>query len=196
MSGQYDNQYYEDLSRMFFNDNYRVSQKPGPASPSTRKYYKNHKGIDYATPAGTPITVPFNAQLAYSGQQTGYGNRVAVTNPETGQSYYFSHLSQMPQLQQQIPSGTVIGYTGGVPGSPGAGWTTGAHVDLEVYGKGNTPNYASSSQNYSAPSGWNKDAIMAQINKLPGRKIAVSSNRGRLEELAKQKGGKIIRINI
>lgn len=197
---------------MFFNKAYRVSQYPGIPAASTRKFYKRHKGVDYATPAGTPITVPFKANLAYQGQQRGYGNRTAVTNPETGKTYFFSHLSKMLPLPQTMGVGTTIGYTGGVPGASGAGWTTGAHVDVEAYDRNKVPVFSqrstiprqvspvsrssSSRRTVSRRPSFDLQAIMKQVNNLPGRKIAVSSNRARLEEMVKKRGGRIVRISL
>lgn len=112
----------------------RITQLPGRAAPSTRKFYQTHKGYDFGVNAGTPIYAPYNLEVTGAGLSGGYGNRLAVYNPEKNQTAYLSHLSDIAVQPGSYQQGALLGYTGGVPGSYGAGNTTGAHLDIELYG--------------------------------------------------------------
>lgn len=115
----------------------RVTQLPGTPAASTRKFYNRHKGYDIGVKAGTPVYAPSNLQVKDMGVQGGYGRRLAAYDPNSGQTYYLSHLSDVAS-QGDVSAGSILGYTGGTPGSYGAGNTTGAHIDFEI-GSGDAP---------------------------------------------------------
>lgn len=123
---------YDRISKEFLGQIYPVTQGTGPAAPEVQKWYSYHPGIDYGVDEGTPITAPSLMELLFSGEYGEYGNRVGVKNPQTGETYYFSHLSRIPQLSQTIQPGTILGYTGNT------GRTTGAHLDVEYNRAGPT----------------------------------------------------------
>jgi murein DD-endopeptidase MepM/ murein hydrolase activator NlpD len=116
--------------------NYGLTQGPGAAHPSTRKFYKTHQGYDFATPQGTQVKSPFEGEVVYAGMDnTGWGNRIGVYNPKTDRTTYLSHLSKIDvQPGQKISQGAVLGLTGGRKGSYGAGNTTGEHLDITEFG--------------------------------------------------------------
>jgi hypothetical protein len=148
----------------------KVTQLPGAADPSTRQFYSQHQGYDFGVPAGTPIKLPQDYNFVSEGyDKSGFGNRVALQDPKTGEITYLSHLSQMtPEQKGLVKAGTIIAYTGGVPGQPGAGNTTGAHLDITTDSSGKpvgtlgatptgqtvpgSPNMASVGVNSPAPS--------------------------------------------
>jgi len=137
--------YATTLMNKWLNKSYKVTQTPGPAAASTRKYYRIHQGYDYATPSGTPLTAKTSGKVVYAGYDpSGWGNRVGIYEPSTGKTTYLSHLSDIRvKAGQQITPGMYLGATGGIPGSRGSGNTTGAHLDITEYG-GNKifPSYA------------------------------------------------------
>jgi hypothetical protein len=116
----------------------KLTQSPGPASPDMQKYYSYHQGYDFGIPAGTPIKLPQDYNFVSEGyDKSGFGNRVALQDPKTGEITYLSHLSQMtPEQKGLVKAGTIIAYTGGVPGQPGSGNTTGAHLDITTDASG------------------------------------------------------------
>jgi len=59
-----------------------------------------------------------------------------------GLSTVYLHLSGFAVSQGAfVVAGQTIGYTGGTPGTPGAGWlTTGPHLHLEVWYQGTARN--------------------------------------------------------
>lgn len=119
------NEIAQQLNNWFLEGRGRVTQLPGAAAPSTQKYYKTHKGYDFGVSAGTPIKTE-GLEFIGSGMDGGYGQRLAAYDPKLDRTYYFSHLSNV----QNTPEG-IRAYTGGIPGSYGAGNTTGAHLDVE-----------------------------------------------------------------
>lgn len=132
------NNYADELVKKWTGNYYRVTQRPGPAEASTRKFYSTHKGYDYATPTGTQLKSPVAGQIIYAGlDNTGWGNRVGVYDPTTDKTTYLSHLSKINvKPGQRINYGDILGATGGRPGTYGSGNTTGAHLDItELAGK-------------------------------------------------------------
>lgn len=115
-----------------------------------------HNAIDISIPVGTPVYAIADAivlsanQLPNSkagiykkhgGTSTGKcGSSVNIKVPHpgspTGYTYVgYCHLSKVnPKLKKgmQIPGGTILGYSGGKPGAPGAGNTTGPHLHLTI----------------------------------------------------------------
>lgn len=93
-----------------------------------------HLGIDFATPEGTGVFAPFSGEARAGHDPGGWGSYVEVKDPKTGISVRFSHLSQLAQavMKGQVQAGQQVGLTGGVPGTRGAGRTTGAHLDVSA----------------------------------------------------------------
>lgn len=97
-----------------------------------RRSDHNHQGIDYAVPVGTPVRATAAGAIKFAGERGGYGNLIIVNNG-AGTETRFGHLSKIGVQQgQQVAAGDVIGYSGGAPGSPGAGRTSGPHLHYEV----------------------------------------------------------------
>lgn len=111
---------------------------------------KPHKGQDIGVPVGTPL-------LAYAD-----GTVTTVTDQPSGAGYYvtvehsmsatdgdasgalqtqYMHMSRQDvKVGQQVTAGQVLGRSGGQPGSPGAGSTTGPHLHF-TFKIGKTQSY-------------------------------------------------------
>jgi len=103
-----------------------------------RRYFE-HNAIDIACPQGTPIYAPA-AGYVDRAVNAGYGyNYISVIHTETLKTGY-GHVSGFAvSAGEFIKAGQIIGYTGGTPGTPGAGYlTTGPHLHFEVYLGANT----------------------------------------------------------
>ena len=106
-----------------------------PTNPSVRQF---HGSVDIGVPQGTQI-VAAAAGLVTVGQSPTFGNFV-VLNPESTQlnpsgsiRVITSHMSQVDvETGLRVEAGSVIGLSGGTPGTPGAGISTGPHVDITV----------------------------------------------------------------
>ncbi len=89
--------------------------------------WKQHKGIDFAAPTGTPIRATGDGRVDFAGGQGGYGNVVVIQH---GGSYStaYAHMSRIaPGIRKgaRVSQGDVIGYVGT------SGWSTGPHLHYE-----------------------------------------------------------------
>lgn len=106
----------------------------GPISGQFKEQRRGHQhaGIDYAVPVGTPVRAPAAGTIDVAGEKQGYGNAIYI-NFGGGTTARFGHLSKFNvKPGDRVEAGDVIGYSGGAPGTPGAGRSTGAHLHYEV----------------------------------------------------------------
>jgi murein DD-endopeptidase MepM/ murein hydrolase activator NlpD len=106
--------------------------------------YRNlfrHSGIDMPCPAGTPVLATADGIVGVArnvGWITSGNRRYPAYNyvllAHTDISTVYGHLSRVTVSQGQfVKRGDVIGMSGGIPGTEGAGtFTTGAHLHFEV----------------------------------------------------------------
>ena len=93
----------------------------------------NHKGIDFGTPVGSPLTAVTDGVINTIGNDAnGYGNWVEVKH-EDGTASRYGHLSQISVSRgQKVGPGQVVGRSGGKAGAAGAGNSTGPHLHFEI----------------------------------------------------------------
>ncbi len=87
--------------------------------------WKQHKGIDFAAPTGTPIRATGDGVVEMAGRAGGYGNMVVIRH---GKSYStaYAHMSRIAARRgARVSQGDVIGYVGST------GWSTGPHLHYE-----------------------------------------------------------------
>lgn len=98
------------------------------------RYIFEHPAIDIATPQGTPLRAAESGYVAKAkdGGATGYSYIMLIH--ADGLSTVYGHVNEIKVTTDQFVSkGEIIGYTGGMPGTYGAGpLTTGPHLHLEV----------------------------------------------------------------
>ena len=98
------------------------------------KYLFEHNAIDLATSQGTPIRAAESGYVAKvrDGGQNGY-SYLMIIHPDNLSTVY-GHLNQINiSTDQFISKGQIIGYSGGLPGTRGAGpFSTGPHLHFEV----------------------------------------------------------------
>lgn len=96
-----------------------------------------HPAIDVATPQGTPLRAAASGYVARA-RNAGMGYSYIMLVHGGGISTVYGHVSQISVVENDfVVQGQVIGYSGGTPGTAGAGrLTTGAHLHLEVRYKG------------------------------------------------------------
>ncbi len=96
-----------------------------------RKFFE-HPGVDLPVAVGTPIRAAAGGYVAWNRTGKQYGNYVMVIHPG-GIATVYAHLSKFAaKPDSYVERGDVIGYSGGRPGDPGAGLSTGAHLHFEV----------------------------------------------------------------
>ncbi|MCK5017997.1 MAG: peptidoglycan DD-metalloendopeptidase family protein [Candidatus Peribacteraceae bacterium] len=98
----------------------------------------DHKGIDIAVPQGSNVHSAADGvvYLARDGGATGYS--YILIGHRGGTATLYGHMSKIHvRSGQEVSRGTIIGLSGGTPGTYGAGpITTGAHLHLEVLQNG------------------------------------------------------------
>jgi murein DD-endopeptidase MepM/ murein hydrolase activator NlpD len=90
--------------------------------------WKQHKGVDFAAPMGTPIRAAGDGVVDYIGSgQTGYGNLIILKH-WANYSTAYGHMSRFAaglHRGSRVHQGEVIGYVGAT------GWATGPHLHYE-----------------------------------------------------------------
>lgn len=93
-----------------------------------------HNAIDIAVPQGTPLQAAESGYVAKvkDGGQTGYSYIMIVH--ANGLSTVYGHVNQISvSTDQFVSKGQTIGYSGGMPGTRGAGpFSTGPHLHFET----------------------------------------------------------------
>jgi len=88
--------------------------------------WKQHKGVDYGAPSGTPIRSVGDGVVEFAGRQNGYGNVIEIRHGNQRSTLY-AHLSRVDvRTGQNVEQGTRIGAVGAT------GWATGPHLHFEV----------------------------------------------------------------
>ena len=106
-----------------------------------------HSGVDIPTPLGTPIKAAASGTVGSVRDPKDVGQHYAyimILHTDDHTATVYGHVSQVNvQIGQFVTRGQIIGLTGGVPGTPGVGytqlasgkkiwWSTGAHLHFEV----------------------------------------------------------------
>ena len=88
--------------------------------------WKQHKGVDYGAPSGTPVRAVGDGVVEFAGRQNGYGNVLEIRHSNQRSTLY-AHLSRIDVQQgQHIEQGQRVGAVGST------GWATGPHLHFEV----------------------------------------------------------------
>jgi murein DD-endopeptidase MepM/ murein hydrolase activator NlpD len=88
---------------------------------------REHKGVDFAAPTGTPIHASADGKITFQGWKGGYG-KVVMLQHDGVYSTVYGHMSRFdPSLSQgeSVKQGQVIGYVGAT------GYATGPHLHYE-----------------------------------------------------------------
>lgn len=89
--------------------------------------WKNHAGVDFAAPSGTPIHATSDGTIKFSGIENGYG-KVVIINHGHRYSTLYAHMSRFASRSykgNKVKQGDIIGYVGMT------GWATGPHLHYE-----------------------------------------------------------------
>lgn len=106
--------------------------------------WRQHKGVDFGAPTGTPVRTVADGVVEFAGWQNGYGNVVSV-NHGNDQTTLYAHLSRIDvRPGQKIDQGDHIGAVGST------GWATGPHLHFEFKVRGEQRDPLTLAQNSQA----------------------------------------------
>lgn len=101
-----------------------------PTYPFRDKF--QHPGIDLPTSVGTVVHAAAGGYVAWTKKGSAYGNYLMIVHPG-GIATIYAHLSKfIAKSDTYVERGQIIGLSGGRPGDPGAGLSTGPHLHFEV----------------------------------------------------------------
>ncbi len=92
------------------------------------KIYRPHLGVDYAAPAGTPISVVGDGTVIFAGYKGQNGNIVIIKHLN-GYKTYYGHLSKFRKGIKKgvkVKQDQILGYVGST------GLATGPHLDYRI----------------------------------------------------------------
>lgn len=105
----------------------RVSSTFGKRRHPIHGTYRNHNGVDYAAPTGTPIHATADGTVSFIGTQRGYG-KVIILQHHGKYSTLYAHQHRFAKglkKGSKVEQGQLIGYVGST------GWATGPHLHYE-----------------------------------------------------------------
>ena len=103
----------------------RMSSNFGSRTHPISGYVREHSGVDYAAPTGTPVRTVGDGLVTFAGVQNGYGNVIYIDHGQ-GQSTVYAHLSRIDvDKGQKLTQGSTIGAVGST------GYSTGPHLHFE-----------------------------------------------------------------
>ena len=105
----------------------RISSGFGRRYHPTLHRMRNHNGVDYAAPRGTPIRATGSGRIDYRGYNGGYGRMIVIRHGEQYSTAY-AHMARYnagTRPGQQVEQGQIIGYVGST------GRSTGPHLHYE-----------------------------------------------------------------
>ena len=96
--------------------------------------WKQHKGVDYGAPSGTPIRAVGDGVVEFAGWQNGYGNVVEIRHGNQRSTVY-AHMSRVDVRRgTHVEQGQRVGAVGAT------GWATGPHLHFEIKVNGQQQN--------------------------------------------------------
>lgn len=138
--------------------NARVTSKFGSRVHPIKRIRRQHNGVDYACPVGTPVRAVASGVVTKRGWDAfGGGNRIWIKHSNGYESAYL-HLSRFAVKQgQRVTQGQVIAYSGNT------GASTGPHLDYRLKKNGK---YINPLTNTSQPSTPIKAGNKAAFNRM------------------------------
>ena len=114
----------------------RISSRFGPRKHPILGYARQHQGVDYAAPTGTPIRAAGNGRIVHRGNKGGYGRTVIIDHGNERRTLY-AHMNGFRSGQSvgtRVSQGQIIGYVGM------SGLATGPHLHYEFHLRGSPVN--------------------------------------------------------
>ena len=106
----------------------RVTSNFGQRVHPIHNDVRDHHGVDFGAPTGTPVKATSDGTVDFFGFKSGYGNMVMLRHRGKVSTVY-AHLNGFAarlKRNQTVSQGEVIGFVGAT------GWATGPHLHYEV----------------------------------------------------------------
>lgn len=105
----------------------RISSTFGGRRHPVHGGWRQHNGVDYAAPSGTPIHATADGVIKFAGWQRGYGNTIIIEHHNSISTLYAHQKGFAKGIKKgvKISQGSHIGYVGST------GWSTGPHLHYE-----------------------------------------------------------------
>jgi Membrane proteins related to metalloendopeptidases len=105
----------------------RISSTFGGRRHPVHGGWRQHKGVDYAAPTGTPIHATADGVVKFVGWQNGYGNTIVLEHHNNITTLYAHQTGFAKGITKgmRVSQGTLLGYVGST------GWATGPHLHYE-----------------------------------------------------------------
>ena len=115
----------------------RISSYFGWRRHPIHRSFRQHRGVDYAAPQGTPIKAAGDGRIEFRGRRGGYGNVITIQHGQGVETLY-AHMSRFASginRGTRVKQGQTIGYVGST------GWSTGPHLHYEfrIHGRHKDP---------------------------------------------------------
>lgn len=91
---------------------------------------RDHKGVDIATPEGTPVRPVAAGIVTFSGYRSGYGNTVIVRHDDGTITLYAHNSTNLKHEGEPVDRSSTIAFSGST------GRTTGPHLHFEAWKDG------------------------------------------------------------
>jgi murein DD-endopeptidase MepM/ murein hydrolase activator NlpD len=107
-----------------------------PRDPEWQLVKPHHSGrvaVDISLRVGTTLYALVDGEVVWAGDSGNCGYGIAIRAPDQHASVTYCHLSAIHvTARQQVAAGEPVGRSGGQPGTPGAGNSTGPHLHLHI----------------------------------------------------------------
>lgn len=143
----------------------RITSRFGMREHPILHTMRQHEGVDYAAPSGTPVATVGDGSVEFAGWQNGFGNVVIVRHNDAYKTVY-GHLSRIQVKRgQTVQQGQSIGNVGST------GWSTGPHLHFEYRVNGR----------YTDPSRVNQQAASVNLNATERARLKAHADRARTQ---------------
>ena len=105
----------------------RISSTVGLRHDPIDGVVRDHKGVDIATPEGTPVRPVASGVVVFSGYRQGYGNTVMVRHDDGMITLYAHNSTNLKDAGEPVDRGSTIAFSGST------GRTTGPHLHFEAW---------------------------------------------------------------
>lgn len=112
---------------------WRVTSPFGRRVHPVTRLESTHSGIDLGVPEGTEVLAPMSGAVTRVWLDKTYGGGLSLTLRTSDASFGFCHLSKvLVDEGAPVTEGQVVALSGGKPGRPEAGRSTGPHLHVSV----------------------------------------------------------------